>query len=106
RRRRVSDTVALHPLLLSIVFFFSLSFSKRGTRESAPPGSEHGCGDGSGSDAVTISPSLPLRPSRRRRETQHATQKAKSDDGASKTREASSPVKDRRRADRRRFEQK
>ncbi|CAN1341484.1 hypothetical protein LINPERPRIM_LOCUS39184, partial [Linum perenne] len=57
-------------------------------------------------DAVTISPSPPLRPSRRRRETQHATQKAESDDGASKTREASSPVKDRRRADRRRFEQK
>ncbi|CAN1141557.1 hypothetical protein LINPERPRIM_LOCUS25564, partial [Linum perenne] len=66
----------------------SLSLSKRRTRERTTPGSAHGGGGGSESDAVTISPPPPppfLRSSRRRQEAQHATQKTKSDDGASKT---------------------
>ncbi|CAN1126297.1 hypothetical protein LINPERHAP2_LOCUS3354, partial [Linum perenne] len=48
----------------------SLSFSKRGSRDGTTPRSAHSGGGGSESDAVTISPSPPLRLSRRRQETQ------------------------------------
>ncbi|CAN1143311.1 hypothetical protein LINPERPRIM_LOCUS26452, partial [Linum perenne] len=101
RRPIISPLLPLYRLLL-----LPLIQQKGNEGKNAPPGSEHSGGGGSGSDAVTISPSPPLRPSHRRRDTQHATQKAKSDDGLAKTREASSPAKDRRRADRRRFQQR
>ncbi|CAN1823560.1 hypothetical protein LINPERHAP1_LOCUS30424, partial [Linum perenne] len=63
RRPALSPPLSLSPPSLSLV-------QQKGSRDGTTPRSAHGGGGGSESDAVTISPSPPLRLSRRRQETQ------------------------------------
>ncbi|CAN1153338.1 hypothetical protein LINPERPRIM_LOCUS14632, partial [Linum perenne] len=91
---------------LSIVFFFSLSFSKRERGKTHPLDQSTAVAAAPG---ATPSPSaLPLPCDQVAGDETHNTQlkRLNPTTGLAKTREASSPAKDRRRADRRRFEQR